>query len=83
MQNRDELELGRRLSNDEHMMNTVATADARFEAATVKDSRFAEHFFAEAGTGWWWRRPVTTSAPRLLFCAVAHGQTEATTGAPC
>ena len=56
MQNRDEMELRPEVSGDQQMMDFVAKADARFEAVSVKDSRFAERFSAEAGSGWWWRR---------------------------
>ena len=56
LQNRDEVELRLQLSGDRHMRDIVAEVDARFEAATVEDSRFAERFSAEVGSGWWWRR---------------------------
>jgi hypothetical protein len=56
LQNRDEVELRLQLSGDQHMMDLVAEVDARFEAATVEDSRFGERFSVEAGGGWWWRR---------------------------
>jgi hypothetical protein len=56
LQNRDDLELRLQLSGNLHMMDLVAEVDARFEAVTVEDSRFAERFSAEAGSAWWWRR---------------------------
>jgi hypothetical protein len=56
LQNRDEVELRLQLTGDPHMMDLIADVDARFEAVTVDDSRFAERFPAEAGSAWWWRR---------------------------
>jgi len=36
--------------------DAVGEADADFQALTVEDSRYAVHFAAQAGPGWWWQR---------------------------
>jgi hypothetical protein len=53
---RDEVELWLQISGDQAMMDAASTIDAEFEEITIEDSRFAEHFSTQAGTGWWWSR---------------------------
>jgi hypothetical protein len=36
--------------------DVVDEVDAEFEALTVEDQRYALHFTARAGRGWWWQR---------------------------
>lgn len=56
LQHRDELELWLQIGGDQAAVDAVADIDARFEALTLDDSRFADHFSAQAGAGWWWER---------------------------
>jgi len=56
LQHRDEVEMWLQINGDGAATDDVDAIDARLQAVTDEDSRFAAHFAAPAGTAWWWRR---------------------------
>ena len=64
---RDELAWCLEVGDDQVAMDAVSDLDARFEVVTTEDGRFARHFAAQAGIGWWWQRmPADPEAQRYI-----------------
>jgi hypothetical protein len=67
LEHRDEVETWLQISGDQAAMDAVDEIDAIFEGVTCEDGRFADHFAAQAGDGWWWNRlPSDPAAQQYL-----------------
>jgi hypothetical protein len=68
LEHRDQIEIWLQITGDQAAMDGVADIDARFENVTCEDGRFADHFAAQAGNGWWWKRvPSDPKAQQYIF----------------
>ena len=55
-------------SGDTRTADLADEIDARFQDVTIEDSRFADHFESQVGTGWWWLRlPKSQEAQAYIF----------------
>lgn len=67
LEHRDQVETWLQTSGDQVAMNAVSEIDALFERVTCEDGRFAHHFIAHSGAGWWWKRmPSDPEAQRYI-----------------
>lgn len=64
LQVRDDLETWLNMNGHPAVADSVDEIDSRFEDLTSHDLRFAEHFAAQAGSGWWWSRMPRDSDAR-------------------
>src|SRR5258708_18908571 len=68
LEHRDEVEMWLQISGDQAAMDAVADFDALFDAVTCEHGRFADHFYAQAGSGGLWElHPADPEAHQYIL----------------